>query len=235
MPIATLLPKAGTVGAPTAPTAPTSIIAAADAIFAITSCGTTTQELYDALLPLAYADALQSNALWKFCCSIAGTLQDVEDLARDDGDRPGWADIVDLSVAPSSFLDWLGQFVGVQPVGNLTDAQKRQRIANKEGFKRGSVPAMRSAAQVYLTGSKTVNLYERDTSPYHITVNTYTAETPDSAAVQRALISQKPAGIVLTYTVTPGQTWGQMMAAHATWTLVNSFYSNWNEVVNDTP
>lgn len=203
--------------------------------FTISTCGSVTEELYEALRPLAYDDANQDDALWTFCCAISGMIQDIEDLSRDDGDMPGWSKFVNLDDAPTYALDWLGQMVGVRPQGGLTVAQRRSRIFAKEGFNRGSPTAMRSAAQVYLTGTKTVLMYERDTSPYHISVSTYTSETPDVARVLAALQSQKPAGVQLSYSAVPGQTYAQLLANHATYTLVNSFYSNYGEVVNDLP
>lgn len=203
--------------------------------FSITTCGTVADELYTALLPLAYADAQNADALWKFCCAIGGFLQDIEDMARDDGVVPGWAKIMQAETAPVQSLDWLGQLMGVQPIGGLSVEQRRERIVNRAGFGRGSQSAMIAAAQLYLTGTKTVNLSERDTSAYHMSVSTYTSETPDSVMVLEALISQKPAGIQLTYSTVPGQTYSQLLANHATYTLVNSFYTDYNEVVNDLP
>lgn len=232
MPVASIRPSTVTGSAPTPPTVE---IVLSGPTFVITSCGSLTRELFDELLPLAYKDAQLGDPLWKYCCAICGMLQDVDDLARDDGTWPGWAKLVDLNETPDEALDWLAQFVGVRPLQGISTAQKRARITSKEGFRRGSPQAMVSAAQNYLTGTKSVILLERDTSAYHLTVHTYTSETADSNAVELALISQKPAGLVMDYSTVPGQTWAQMLAGHATWTLVNSFYSNWGEVRDDLP
>lgn len=203
--------------------------------FAITSCGSVGEELYEALRPLAAEDAAHDYALWKFVCAIGGMLQDVEDLTRDQGPVPGWSTLMSAEQSPSYALDWLGQFVGVKPLASATLSQKRDRVADKEGFNRGSPSSLVAAARLYLIGNKTVNLSERDTSPYHLSVTTYTSETPDSSKVLAALMGQKPAGLVLTYSTLPGQSWGQLKSNHPTWANVKSFYATWNSVRNDTP
>lgn len=63
-----------------------------------------------------------------------------------------------------------------------------------------------------LTGNKTIFFEERSTSAYTITVITRTTETPDSDAVLRALMTQKPAGIILTYVTTAGRTFAETTA-----------------------
>jgi len=243
MPIAVLLPKTGEGGGPITPPDPTPpplpLVSYLPYVFEITSCGSVTQELYDALLPLAYDDARYDDALWKYCCSIAGMIQDIEDLSRDrhiEGDHvAGWGGLVDLNLTPDYALPWLGQFVGVLPIAGVEAEANRDRISAKVGFSRGSPEAMRAAAQVYLLGNKTVNLYERDTSPYHMTVYTYVAETVSEDLVLAALMSQKPAGIILDYQVIYGQTWGELKALKPTWQNVKNDYPNWGEVRSDLP
>src|SRR4029077_9853146 len=100
---------------------------------------------------------------------------------------------------------------------------------------RGSLAAMRSAAQLFLVGNRTVNIYERINSAYHMVVQTYFNETPDPNIVRAALMSQKPAGIVLDYTVTIGQTWLQLRSNHPDWADVDTEYDTWLEVLNDQP
>lgn len=196
--------------------------------------GTVTNDLYESVSPLAEDDAANGNALKIIVASLAGMSQEIDTLARD-GSRPGWSNLMDIVTTPLKAIDWLGQFVGVRPIDSLTEAQMRANVTAKTGFARGSVSAMRAAAQLYLTGTKTVNFFERDTSPYHVTINTYTSETPSSANVLAALLSQKPAGVQLAYNTTIGQTYQQLKTNHPLYSQVKSFYATYNHVRNDVP
>lgn len=196
-------------------------------------CGFVTDELYAALGPLAYADADYNYALYTWCCSVAGILQPVEDIVRDLDGFPGWAKLMNLPTTPSDALDWLGQFVGVGALPGLTDAQKVQRIASHEGFQRGTIPAIQSAGMLFLTGNRTVTIYERDTSPYHFSVSTIPSETPYPNLTLAALLAQKPAGLQMTYLNQTGQTWAHLSANYATWNLAKLHYATWDALRKD--
>lgn len=191
--------------------------------------------MYGVLEPYTYADAQNGYALQKFLESIGEMYEEIIDFAYDTDTDDGWTLLLDVARVPSKAIDWLGQFVGVVPLDGLTDAQKIQRIVAREGFSRGTPHGMRAAAQVFLTGTKTVNIFERDTSPYHLTVQTYTSQTPNSAAVLAALISQKPAGLVMVYSVVAGQNYQQLKTNHTPYSAVKSFYPNYSGVRNDAP
>jgi hypothetical protein len=77
------------------------------------------------------------------------------------------------------------------------------------------------AAQPFLTGTRSVLLFEREGGPWRLTVATRARETPDPAAVEQAIRAQKPIGIVLTYTVISGQAWNEATPS-ATWSSVGS-------------
>ena len=134
--------------------------------------------MYGMLEPYTYADAQNNYSLQEFIKSIGEMYEEIIDLAYDTpaGDD-GWTLLTDITRVPSKALDWLGQFVGIVPVAGLTDQQKVDRIIAREGFKRGTPEGMRAAAAIFLTGTQSVVLYERDTSPYHLTVQTYQSET----------------------------------------------------------
>lgn len=203
--------------------------------FAIETAGSAIDELYEAVEPFHRIDKDVGYHLQKYITSIAGMLQEIEDYSRDQGPIPGWAEFVTVDGTPRKALPWLGQFVGVKIPANLTEAQERFLVSDKSGFRRGSPGAMRAAAQVYLTGTKTVNFYERDTSAYHLTVQTYASETPSQPNVLAALVSQKPAGIVMVYITTPGQTYQQLKTNHPLYSQVKSYYSNYDKVRSDAP
>jgi hypothetical protein len=155
-------------------------------------------DIYDQLGAWRAADT--SGDLSKLVTALAAMFDQIEEYARDQGERPGWAVIMDVDLCPVEALGFLAQFVGVSLRDGLTTAQQREWIRSTSGFRRGTPASMVGAAQQYMTGTKTVRMVERARGDaYHLAVITDPAETPDPAAVQRALISQKPAGIVLEY------------------------------------
>lgn len=169
------------------------------------------EEIYSALGPLTVPDEANGWVLLLFVDANAQGLVEVEDLARDQPDgTPGWASILDVDLAPTDALGWLGQFVGVDLVAGLDDASQRLRIQEAAGWSRGSVAAIKAAAAQYLTGTRRVQVFERDGSPYRFRLRTWLAETPDPAAVQAAIQSLKPAGLVFTYEVQEGLAWDEV-------------------------
>lgn len=165
-----------------------------------------------------------------------GHMFDQAELAARPGDGdPPWSQMFDPTMAPDEALAWLGQWVGVpkefkSSLETNEDfyARQRQRIITHLGWNRGTRQAMIDVVTPLLTGNKTVFFDERSTSAYTITVITRTAETPDPDAVERALLTQKPAGIVLTYVVVTGRTFAETTAlgqtfatSHTTWPTFN--------------
>jgi hypothetical protein len=167
--------------------------------------------------------------------AIGAMFEQAETSVRDDTGKPPWATMFDPDTAPDGALAWLGQFVGVSPqIQSIYEsdfdffARQRQRIKDHLGFNRGSAVAMKTAAALYLTGSKTVMFRERDGSAYHLTVVTRTAETPDPGAVERELLAQKPAGITLDYHTITGRDFDEVKAANATFTIAKATYATFN-------
>jgi hypothetical protein len=181
-----------------APTTPSSVAMARPAASPFA------EDLYEACGAWAYDDENQDWALLHLCIAIARQFDLGDQIIRPPfDDRGPWETLLDVDRTPAVFLPWLAQMVGVDPRGlvGLDEATQRTFIRETAGWRRGTPAAMIGAAQVYLTGAKTVRLIERDESAYRLTVITRTSETPDAAAVERALRSQKPAGIVLTHIV----------------------------------
>lgn len=194
------------------------------------------EELYDSLGPWTAEDESQGWPLLKYCGALAAMFNQIETYARDAADAPGWSNIVDPDRAPGDAeLEYIGNFVGVDlPAGLSTDA-KRALIKGVSSFKRGTLNAMIAAAQSKLTGTKTVLLRERDGGAYNLTVVTYTSETPDAAAVLAAIKSQKPAGIILTYTTSTGATYIVIRASYATYTAQRAAFTTYNGLRNNAP
>lgn len=179
-----------------------------------TPSGQVAAELYEAVRPLAYDDPARGYATLIVCNAFGETLEDLSSIVDPDPDTAvlGWQAVMSPTTAPVAWLKWLGQFVGVRIPAGIDEASARLRIAETDGFRRGSLGAIMGAARSYLIGDRKVVLRERYDpsdplvdSPYHLTVFTFDDETPDPAAVERAIVAQKPAGILLHYEVREGQ------------------------------
>lgn len=197
--------------------------------------------LYAMLAPLAQQDADTAWSLLILINAIGSMYELVEDWVRDTPDGPGWSLLLDLDRCPDEALPWLAQFAGVRLLpGSSTDDQ-RARIASTDGFRRGTRAALIGAAAATLTGAQSVVFRERDSTAaapdyaYFLTVKTYTSQTPNPTATQQALLAQKPAGIVLTYTTAPGQDYQTLRTNHATYAAVGTAYPSYQAARDDTP
>jgi hypothetical protein len=187
---------------------------------------------------MTYDDDRQGWALLIYLIAIGEMFQEIDGYVQDTPDgKPGWSLFVDVDRCPEKGLRWLGQFVGVtvdpKQSGETSEQfvlRARAQIKDASGWKRGRPDSFRGAARLYLTGTKAVLIRERDNSPYNITVVTRVEETPDEAAVLRALLTQKPAGLTLNYIVQSTQTWRTLRDGppHArTWQTVKTDYATW--------
>jgi hypothetical protein len=194
------------------------------------------ERMYVALAPLAQSDPEQAWSLLTYMNAIGVMFQLLDDLLRDSPEGPGWSSLMDLNRCPPEALPWLGQFVGVRMPASYTPDQQRARIVATDGWKRGTVDAIKGAASATLTGNKTVFLHERAyNDAYRLQVTTYDSQTPDPSATQAAIVSQKPAGIVLDYQHVRGQTYQQVRDRFASYQLVKTTYASYDAVRNDTP
>lgn len=158
----------------------------------------TTDALYEAVGP-GITGLDPDGLLLDWLDGPVSLLGEVDDVVRDGPTYIGWAG--QLTADGSARLAWTGQFLGVVVPDGLTDAEKRALILDRPATRRGTVGALIAAAQQFLTGGRYVAVKERDTSAYHLTVTTYTEETPDAARVNAALQAAKPAGLVLVHVV----------------------------------
>lgn len=201
----------------------------------------TAEDLYEILLPLAYDDANHDWALLIFCEAWAGPLQLVKDLVGD-GSRVSWANLIDIDTCPDEALPWLAQLVGVvipDKGSSTSDADYwkavRAYIKTTPGFLRGGVAAIVTAAQQYLTGTKTVIVRERAGSAYKLNIRTRTSETPDSVLVLNAILQHKPAGIVLDYNTVTGADYQSVYTGYAAYSNLFSAYLTYLGVLNGVP
>jgi len=188
--------------------------------------GSVAEEIYESLSPISTDDPNNGWALLRLISAIADpTMQWTNDLVRDTDAGTGWSTIMDLDQAPADVLPWLAQFVGVDTSDDLDVESQRLRIRETAGFQRGTRSSVEGAARQYLSGSRTVLVSERDTSPYHLTVTTFAAETPEPSKVGAALEAAKPAGLVLEFVVSSGASYGALKATGLTYRQLQALYS----------
>lgn len=185
-----------------------------------------TTEVHAGLLHLMDGDEDRGSPLGYLAASVAEQLAPMDAVASVDTlDRPGWWSLLDVDEAPADALLWLAQLVGAVCPDGLSEADERMCIRDANGRKRGTPGAMRTAVQATLTGSRQVLITERFGGAYRLKVQTYASETPDQAATLAAIISQKPAGLVLTYEVLQGATWDQALGTWDAQTLTWDQYT----------
>ena len=169
-----------------------------------------TQRLYDELQPISGPDASYNWPLLAFIDAIGGMFQTGADLVEDGPNgEPGWSIIVDIDRIPDAGLPYLAQFIGSDFYSGITAAQQRQQIRDHISWQRGTPSSIISAIRLFLTGTQTVQLNERDTSAYHFAVTIWAAEAPADTSATSPLVTYvnvfaKPAGLQWTLTVNPG-------------------------------
>lgn len=161
--------------------------------------------------PLAPNDEQNDFAHAKLCEGMMLPFGQLAELVDPPDPYVPWEPLFDVAICPAWALPWLGQLVGARIPRGLSDDDSRMYVTDLGGFKRGSPEAIKHAVGLALTGTKTVYLRERDAGdPYRLEVVTLTSETPDPAAVLRAILLQKPGGIVVAYRTTVGWDYEQM-------------------------
>lgn len=150
----------------------------------------------------------QRSWILSFIGAIGSAFQQMDTLAHADPetDDPPWSILMDVDRIPDEGLAWFGQFMGVVINPNIDVNSQRQQIRDRSGWRRGTVPVIRAAVRQVLTGTQTVEFLERDTSPYHFNIATYSAETSAfaQAIIPNIVRDNKPAGLQFTYTLIAG-------------------------------
>lgn len=195
--------------------------------------GRIASRVYDLLAPLTANDGATGFSLLVYASALSLPYEEVAELAETgDNEEEGWSSIVDIDRIPDKGLPWLAQLLGIT-LQSPDPTIQRGEIRGTLGWNRGTVPALRTAAQLYLTGSKWFFLAERDSSPYHLTVITKTSETPDESKVLAALIAQKPAGLILDYYTLDGQTYQNLYENMDDYEVVFTTYADYYRLLID--
>lgn len=166
-----------------------------------------TQRLWDRLEPLAKPDAALGYPLLAYIDALGLMMQPAADLIEDGPNgEPGWSIILDINRVPDEGLPYLGQFLGMHFYAGTTPDTMRQMIRDHVAWQRGTPASILAAVRLFLTGTKTVQMTERDTSAYHFNVTIWAAEAPADTSTIIRYVNQfsKPAGLQWTLTVNPG-------------------------------
>jgi hypothetical protein len=187
--------------------------------------------------PLAPDDAAYGYAHAYLCEALGRMLEQVQEVFDPEGDVPPFAPVLDVELCPDWALPWLAQLVGVVLPVDASPDDARVLISDVAGFSRGTPAALEAAAGLYLTGDKTVYFRERDPTgadpPYTLEVVTVTSETPDPAAVLRALLAQKPGGIVLNYRTVAGWDYQAMTTEGGLYSALAARFTSYRRMSNN--
>jgi hypothetical protein len=169
-----------------------------------------TQRVYDALEPVAGSDVRSGWPLLAYIDALGLMFQKASDLVEDgDNGEPGWSIILDIDRVPDEGLDWLAQFLGITFYVGMDDATKRQQIRGHASWQRGTPAQIALSIGLFMTGTKTVQLTERNPTPYSFQVIIWATEAPADVSQTSPLVRYvnayaKPAGLKWTLTVNPG-------------------------------
>jgi hypothetical protein len=191
--------------------------------------------MYGQMTPVQNAEVQTGYALLIFLGAIGQTLQDLDYLAHaPDASHPVWFNLIDLDAVPDAGVPWLGQFIGIRAAPGLTVAQQRQQIRDHISWQRGTPAAIASGVRLFLTGTQTVQIAERDTGPYHFTITINTAEAPadTTALVNYVNNFAKPAGLTWTLVVgtAPPATYGSIYTRGDTYITMYQSFQTYNDV-----
>lgn len=176
-----------------------------------------------------------TDDLEDFLRVIGEMFAEVELYAFDTDDDEGWTILLDIDRAPRAALPYLAQYVGERLPTGLTEEEERAWIRDAPNQRRGTLGSIVAAAQRWLTGARLVTVIERDGGPDKLTIVTYAVDTPNQSLVTMELESVVPADISLTYVVTGGQIWSQVIATDATWTASLAGSATWADLMAETP
>lgn len=187
---------------------------------------------------LAPDDADFGDAHRHLTRAMALALERVAEIYDPDEGLPG-APLLDPETCPAWALPWLAQVLGVPLPPGLPEAEARVLVASVGGWARGTRGALLATAQALTTGTHTVFFEERnedaDDPPYSFLIRTLESETPDSAALERALRLQKPGGLIMDYGTVAGLTWDALGGEYATWDDLGAAFSTWDRVIANQP
>jgi hypothetical protein len=171
---------------------------------------------------------------------VIGSMSDeFESYVNQFGEEDSWGPLMDVERCPPGGLPYLGQFLGEILPDGIEEEMAREWIRDHAHMRRGTVEAIARAAQRSMTGVRTVSIVERSgggANPEdYLDITTYTAETPDPAAVRDDLRRVVPADLDLTYTVAVAATWSGVKSTYASWTAAMAANHSWEALLGKAP
>jgi hypothetical protein len=166
-----------------------------------------TQRIYDGLEPVSKPDPALGWPLLAYINAMGEMFQPAADLIENGPNgEPGWSIILDIDRIPDEGLPYLAQYLGMHFYQGITANTMRQQIRDHISWQRGTPASIFAGVRLFLTGTQTVQLTERDTSAYHFNVAIWASEAPADTTLITRYINQfaKPAGLQWTLTVNPG-------------------------------
>lgn len=147
----------------------------------------------------------------------------------------GWPAAFDLDTTPDPAF--IGAATGTRVPGGLTLEQQRDYVRDRTAWRRGSPAAVKGAVAALLTGTRRVDLFERDGSPWHLRVRTYSAQSADvtEADIVAAAGTQKPVGITLDAEIALGASYEHHTAEWETYEDFTAAYSSYDEASIHVP
>lgn len=173
------------------------------------------ENLYESLGPFREDD--ETGDLDALVRALTGPMETLYSIVGEQDQDVSWSAALDPDRCPVSVLPWLAQWAGVRLTASMTVAERRQAIKDREGTTRGRPETIRARVERTLTGTKRIIIRERTPGPYDLYIRTISTETPDATATERAIVEQKPAGIVLDYAAATGLTYIDVQSGFATY------------------
>lgn len=197
----------------------------------------TTTSTVAARIVAALGDALARRGGAQFEDLVDGYAAPVAPL--DDRLQPvpirGWPAAFDLDTTPDPAF--IGTATGTDVPGSLTLEQQREYVRDRAAWRRGTPQAIKGAVAQLLTGTRRVDLYERDGSPWRLRVRTYSAESAGvtDADIRAAAGTQKPVGITLDAQVALGASFDHLEAEFDTLDDFEATYPTFDEAEVHVP
>jgi hypothetical protein len=175
-----------------------------------------------------------------FTTAVTSPLEDLETIAQPDDQGVGFSSLLDPDRAPADYLEWLGQAVGTAIARGTAEDVARDAIKHPAGWRTGTVASIIAAVQPTLVPvdpsiPATVIVLERTSggwsstdNPWHLTVATFTDETPDAAAATVAALSQKDIGNIMNVVQIAHWVYLTVLTSRTTYADVVSHFATYN-------
>lgn len=190
-------------------------------------------QIYEAMGPFAQAD--ETGDLRGFIEALTAPAEQVNLVVGEEEQEYGWSVALDPDLCPAELLPWLAQWEGVTLTPDMSEAERRQAIKDREGSARGRVATIRARIERTLTGTKRIIIRERNPSAYSLYIRTIASETPDETLTRAAILAQKPAGLVLNYEAATGITYIDLESDFETYNDLAAAGFSYDELAEQLP